>query len=658
MIIPDDRTNLNARLTVMQVGLGVMFFVLVVSFWAIQVLQHDKFLEEAENNHTREIPLRAPRGAMFDRHGKVLVENREALNITLVREQAQNLDRSMRLLAAVTGLEERYVRDVVDRGRALPRYQPIRVLADATMPQIASVVARKHELSDVLIEPVPTRAYPRDFAAHLFGYVGEISPKQLEQPAFERVKPGSLIGQAGVESTYNNLLMGKDGVRVVTVNSVGREIREIDAARAEPGEGKRVQLTIDADVQRAAEEGFRIAGYNGSAVMLDPRNGEILALASVPTFDPNDFASGITAKTWGQLMTDPLKPLQNRALQGRYAPGSVFKIAVAIAGLEEGVITPETNFFCGGGATFYGRYFKCHVGGPHHSISLRRAIEKSCNVYFYSVGNLLGVDRMHKWASALGLGEMSGIDLPSEIQGIMPSTAWKRQKYNEKWYAGETISVSIGQGQVSVTPISLAVMAMTVANGGTRHQPHLVRAIDDGNGGGWQPYPAPKPRSVATMKQSTIDAVHEGLFLVVNGAGTARRAQVMGYDVAGKTGTAQVISNQGKLRAGKTGRDLRDHGFFVFFAPAKNPEIAGVVFAEHSEHGSNAAPIAKYMIETYFAKKEGKPMPPYPEVGKNPQPEQPAEDAVIASVPAPGEPIPIAPPVAPAARPVGHRGGN
>jgi penicillin-binding protein 2 len=248
MIIPDDRTNLNARLTVMQVGLGVMFFVLVVSFWAIQVLQHDKFLEEAENNHTREIPLRAPRGAMFDRHGKVLVENREALNITLVREQAQNLDRSMRLLAAVTGLEERYVRDVVDRGRALPRYQPIRVLADATMPQIASVVARKHELSDVLIEPVPTRSYPRDFAAHLFGYVGEISPKQLEQPAFERVKPGSLIGQAGVESTYNNLLMGKDGVRVVTVNSVGREIREIDAARAEPGEGKRVQLTIDADV--------------------------------------------------------------------------------------------------------------------------------------------------------------------------------------------------------------------------------------------------------------------------------------------------------------------------------------------------------------------------------------------------------------------------
>ncbi len=653
MIVPDDRTNLNSRLTAMQVGLGVMFFLLVVSFWVIQVLQHDKFLEEAENNHTREIPLRAPRGAMFDRHGQVLVENREAQNISLVREQASNLDRSMRLLAAVTGIEEKFVRDTVERGKLLPRYQPIRIIADATMPQIASVAARKHELGDVLLEPVPTRAYPRNFAAHLFGYVGEITSKQLENPAFERVRPGSLIGQAGIEATYNEMLMGQDGARIVTVNSVGREIREIRTD--EPGEGRRVQLTIDAEVQRAAEEGLRIAGYNGSAVMLDPRNGEILALASVPAFDPNDFASGIAAKTWGQLMTDPLRPLSNRAIQGRYSPGSVFKIAVAVAGLEEGLITPDTAFFCGGGATFYGRFFKCHTGGPHHSISLRNAIEKSCNVYFYSVGNLLGVDRMHKWASALGLGELSGIDLPSEIQGIMPSTEWKRQKYNEKWYAGETISVSIGQGQVSVTPISLAVMAMTVANGGTRHQPHLVRAIDSGDGKGWQPFPAPKPRSVAHMKQSTIDAVHDGLYMVVNERGTAGRARVVGRDVAGKTGTAQVISNQGKARAGKTTRDLRDHGFFVFFAPARNPEIAGVVFAEHSEHGSSAAPIAKYMIETYFAKKEGKPMPVYPEAGKNPLPVPTDEDVIIAEMPGSGPAlIAVTPPI----RPVGHRGGN
>jgi penicillin-binding protein 2 len=652
MIVPDDRTNLNGRLTAMQIGLSAAFCVLVISFWAIQVLQHDKFLELAENNHQRIIPLRAPRGPLFDRHGKVLVENREALNISLVREQAPDLDRSARVLAAVTGVEERYVRDAVEKGRSLPRYQPIRVIADANMPQIASVAARRHELNDVILERVPTRSYPRDFASHLFGYVGEITAKQLEQPGFDRVAPGALIGQAGLEATYNDLLMGKDGARVVTVNSVGREIAEIDGERIEPVEGRRVQLTIDADVQHAAEEGFRITGYNGSAVMLDPRNGEILALASVPSFDPNDFASGIAARTWNALLTDPLRPLSNRAIQGRYSPGSTFKIAVAVAGLEEGVITPETRFFCGGGATFYGRFFKCHAGGPHGSIDLRHAIEKSCNVYFYSVGNLLGVDRMHKWASALGLGEISGIDLPSEIQGIMPSTEWKRQKYNEKWYAGETISVAIGQGQVSVTPISLAVMAMTVANGGTRYQPHLVRATDEGNGKGWEPFPAPKPRSTAHMKPSTISAVHDGLFMVVNGAGTARRAQLPGYDVAGKTGTAQVISNQGKARAGKTTRDLRDHGFFVFFAPANNPEVAGVVFAEHSEHGSNAAPIAKHMIATYFAKKEGKPLPPYPELKTPVEAPPPSEDVIIAEVP--GGPIEVAPPIAPH----GRRSGN
>jgi penicillin-binding protein 2 len=652
MIVPDDRTQANSRLTAMQIGLSVLFFLLVVSFWAIQVLQHDRYLEEAESNHQREIPLRAPRGAMFDRHGKVLVENREARNISLVREQAHDLDRSMRLLAAVTGVDEHAVREAVDRGRTLPRYQPIRIVADGSMPQIASVLARRHELSDVLIDPVPTRSYPHGFAAHLFGYVGEITSRQLEQPGFERVKPGSLIGQAGVEATYNDLLMGTDGARVVTVNSVGREIRENH--REEPTEGKRVQLTIDADVQQAAENGFKITGYNGSAVMLDPRNGEILALASVPSFDPNDFASGVSARTWSALLTDPLRPLANRAIQGRYSPGSTFKIVVATAGLEEGVITPDFHAFCGGGATFYGRYFKCHSGGPHGSIDLRHAIEKACIVYFYTVGNMLGVDRMHKWASALGLGEISGIDLPSEIQGIVPSTEWKRQKTGEKWYAGETISVAIGQGQVSVTPISLAVMAMTVANGGTRYQPHLVKAIDSGDGKGWEPYPAPKPRSVVAMKPSTIDAVHDGLFMVVNGAGTARRAQIAGYDVAGKTGTAQVISNQGKARAGKnSGKDLRDHGFFVFFAPAKNPEVAGVVFAEHSEHGSNAAPIAKYMIETYFAKKEGRPLPPYPEQGKYPLP-LPAEDDVI--IAADGEDVPVTPAIAPAVTRAGRRG--
>jgi penicillin-binding protein 2 len=626
MIAPDDRTDLHFRLSALQYGLSIGFAVLAVCFWALQVLQHEKFLELAEHNHQRTIPLRAPRGVMFDRHGKVLVQNRDALNISLVREQTRDLDQSVRRLAAVMGVEERLVRDAVERNRTLPRYRPIRILHDATMSQVAAYSARRLELADVLLEPVPTREYPeQEMAAHLFGYVGEISENQLARPEFDGMSPGAFIGQAGIEQTYNKLLMGRDGARLVTVNSVGREIKEIDRLAAT--EGQRLQLTIDYDIQKAAHDGFKITGYNGSAVMLDPRTGEILSLASVPAFDPNAFSGGIDAKTWSSLLNDPLRPLQNRAIQGRYSPGSTFKIAVAVAGLEEGVITPEFRAFCPGGANFYGRYFKCHQGGPHGSIDLRHAIEKSCNVYFYTVGNMVGIDRLHKWASALGLGEMSGIDLAHEIQGIMPSSEWKRQRTGEKWYAGETISVSIGQGQVSVTPISLAVMMMTVANGGTRHQPHLVRAVDEGKG--WVPYPPPQPKSNVKMKQSTIDAVHDGLWMVVNAAGTGGRARLEGRDVAGKTGTAQVISNQGKQRAGRTERDLRDHGFFVFFAPAKHPEVAGVVFAEHSEHGSSAAPIAKHMIATYFAKKEGKPLPEYPPLVAPPPP-RPAPTVVAA----------------------------
>ncbi len=617
MIVPDDRSGVNARLAAVQYGLAAAFAVLAVCFWVLQVLQHEKFLELAENNHQRTIALRAPRGVMFDRHGRILVQNRDALSISLVREQARDLDQSVRLLAAVTGVEERFVRDVVDRNRSLPQYRPIRILQDASMAQVAAVAARRHELQDVLLEPVPTRAYPeRNLAAHLFGYVGEITEPQLGRPEFEGLMPGAYIGQAGLEHTYNRLLMGRDGARRVTVNSLGREIQEID--RLEPTEGQRVQLTIDYDIQKAAEDGFAALGYNGSAVMLDPRTGEILALASVPAFDPNAFSGGIAAKTWTDLLTDPLRPLQNRAIQGRYSPGSTFKIAVAVAGLEEGVITPEFRTFCPGGATFYGRYFKCHLKGGHGSVDLRHAMEKSCNVYFYTVGNMLGIDRMHKWATALGLGELSGIDLSHETQGIMPSTAWKRQRTGEKWYAGETISVAIGQGQVSVTPISLAVMMMTVANGGTRHVPHLVRAVEDGTG--WKPFPAPAPKSVARMKPSTIDALHDGLWMVVNAAGTGGRARLPGRDVAGKTGTAQVISNQGRQRAGKSDRDLRDHGFFVFFAPAKHPEVAGVVFTEHSEHGYLSAPIARHMINTYFAKKEGTPLPSFPVPGAPPAP--------------------------------------
>jgi penicillin-binding protein 2 len=637
----EDRRGLTIRLVVLQVGSAVVFTILAFSFWYLQVVQNEKFNELAENNHQRTIALRAPRGVMFDRNGEVLVENRSSFTISIVREHTKDLDRTVRVLSEVAGLDPKFVHDIVKRHRSEPTYRPIVIVDDASLAQVAAVLARRldTELPDVQVEEVPTRKYPADsFAAHLFGYVGEASEGQVES---DGLQSGAIVGQAGVEKIYNKLLMGEDGARLVKVNSMGREIdlvKEIPATG-----GRRVQLTIDKDLQRAAEEGFKAGGFNGAAVVMDPRTGEVLAFTSRPGYDPNDFVAGIDRATWAGLNTDPLKPLQNRAIQGLYSPGSTFKIVVEIAALEEGIITPDFRVYCRGSAVFFGRPFQCWKRGGHGSVDMRHALEQSCNVYHYTIGNMVGVDRIHKWATLLGLGEKTGIDLPNEIEGLVPSTEWKRRRYNEKWYAGETISVSIGQGQVSLTPVSQAVMISTVANGGTRFVPQLLKAIDEGNG--WQPVKPVPPKSRVQLKPETIAAVHDGLYLVVNGAGTGGRARIPGRDVSGKTGTAQVISLQGgKKAAGRTERDLRDHGWFVFFAPRDNPEIAGVIFGEHNEHGATSAPVAKYIMETYFNKKEGMPLPklamPAPDpnlVPDEPPAPQPAP-AIVAAQPHPGAP--------------------
>jgi len=612
MAVPvEDRRRLTTRLSVLQYVITIIFSILAVGFWVLQVVQHAKFEEMAENNHQRTLALRAPRGLVVDRNERVLVENRHSYSISIVREHTKDLNRTIRMLAAVMGLDEGGVRTIVDRHRREPTFRPIVIVQDATLAQVAAVKARKIELPDVYVEEVPTRQYPETMGAHLFGYVGEVSDTQVSDQ--EGLKSGDIVGQSGIEKVYNAMLMGEDGAKRVVVNSVGREIRTLE--EDEPTEGKRLQLTVDYDVQRAIEEGFDQLGFNGAAVVLDPATGDVLGFTSRPAYDPNAFAAGIDRETWATLTSDDDLPLSDRAIQGRYSPGSTFKMAVATAALQEGVITPDFKVHCTGGATFYGRPFKCWKKGGHGTVDLRHAIEQSCNVYFYTIGNMTGIDKIHKWATLLGLGEKSGIDLPNELLGIVPSPEWKQARFHEKWYAGETVSVSIGQGSVSVTPVSMAVYAATLANGGTRVTPHLLKAVDDGNG--WKPVPPPPPRSRAPLDPDKLQAIRDGLFLVVNGAGTGHNAILKGYDVSGKTGTAQVISNQGKERAGKTEKDLRDNGWFVFFAPRDKPEIAGVVLLEHGVHGSNAALIAHHVLDTFFAKKEGRPLPPKPEFKAN-----------------------------------------
>ena len=601
----EDRQSLQSRLLGFRVGIVLLFVLFGVAFWTLQVLQHQEYLERAENNHMRTIELRAPRGVLFDRHGEVLVQNRRVFRIAVVREQTGgDLEGVLVRLAAITAVDEASVRAAVKRRMHEPSFRPIPVIENATEAQVASVLARALELPGVVVEQVPTRRYPdAGLAAHLFGYVGEVQKSQL-RPGLQ---PGAIVGQAGVEQVYDELLIGENGNRFVVVNSRGREIEELE--HQEPVDGKRVQLTIDADIQRALEEAFRSKGFNGSGMFLDPRTGEVLAMASVPSYDPNEFASGIEPSKWQALLGDPLKPLRNRTVQGTYAPGSTFKIVMALAALEEGLITPETTFNCAGSKTIYGNSFACHRAGGHGRQNLREALMHSCNVYFYTLGEMLKVDTIHKWAERLGLVGRTGIDLPAEDESVIPSEAWKRRRFNERWYPGDTISVAIGQGYVTVTPVALARMMATIANGGTLVTPHAIRAVD--NGAGWEPTQGTTVVPPVTLAPDMLDAVRDGLWMAVNApTGTARGAQIAGYDIAGKTGTAQVISlDAAKAVAGRTTRDLRHHGWFVFFAPKDNPEVAGVVFVEHGASSGAATPIVRHVMNTYFAKKEGRPLP-------------------------------------------------
>ena len=576
----------------------MVFSVLAVSFWVLQVAQHEKYAELAENNNQRTLALRAPRGVVFDRNGQVLVENRHSYSISIVREHTKDLNHTVQLLASLLGFEERAVREIVDRHRREPAYRPItdRAGRDAATrwPPSRRDVSK---LPDVVIEQVPTRQYHDTMAAHLFGYVGEVSDAQIA--GADTLKSGDVVGQSGIEKTYNSLLMGDDGARVVVVNSVGREIRTLE--EQPPTEGKRLQLTIDYDVQKAVEDGFKSLGYNGAAVILDPNNGDVLAFTSIPAYDPNAFASGIDRATWAALNTDEDRPLNDRAIQGRYSPGSTFKMAVATAALEEGVITPDFKVHCTGAATFYGNPFKCWKQGGHGTMDLRHAIEQSCNVYFYTIGNMTGIDRIHKWATLLGLGEKSGIDLPNEVQGLVPST-----RVEARADEGEVVS---GRDDLGVDRPGPGVGDAGLdggLHGDARQRRHARHAAPSQGGRRRQRV---EGRCRRPPPQSKVEIDHGQRcrrFATACGWSSTRRAPAAtrsskGYDVSGKTGTAQVISLEGaKAAKGKTTRNLSDHGWFVFLAPRDNPQIAGVIFAEHGEHGSNGrhrrAPRARHVL--------------------------------------------------------------
>ena len=593
------------RLTAVQYAVLFIFLLLVYGLWRLQVIHSDEYSQKAEQNRVRNVPILAPRGKILDREGRIIVDNYPSFSALLLRDSARDLNADADAIAKGLHLNAEEVRQRIRRAAYLPQYQPLFLKEDITPDELAFIEAHKNELPELDTIMAHRRLYPRNgFMAHLVGYVGEVSEDMLNQPQFELYNAGDVVGVSGVEKEYNSVLMGKNGSRRAIVNSHGKEVGRLDETPAEPG--KQLKLTVDLDLQIAAEQA--LDGRNGAIVAMDPRTGEILAMVSRPTFDPNNFAVKISKGEWNKLVNDDDHPLLNKAIQAQLAPGSTFKIIMATAGLQEG-IAQTLHVNCGGGATFYGRYFKCWVVAEHRThgpVDITKAIYQSCDVFFYTLAEKLGIDKIAKYATALGLGQKTGIDLPQEVSGVMPSEEWKIKNFKQKWYAGETISVGIGQGAVAATPIQMARAISAIASGGLLVRPHVINPTD-------LPANIIPASNVPNETRLQIDSqnwetITDAMAAVVNPGGTAPSAHLQGIDFAGKTGSAQTISNALKAKLGAAGkRDFKDNGWFVGVEPRRNPEIVVCALLEEGEHGYLAARTAAQVIKAYVEKERRQP---------------------------------------------------
>jgi penicillin-binding protein 2 len=584
----DDARFALGRITVFQYAVVAVFLFLLSGFWYLQVYAHEANSELAERNRIKTVPVPAPRGKILDRDGRVIVDNHSSYTVMLSQETMK--PEHLAPIAQALGLNLEDLQATVAKYAKGPRYVPIPLKSELTPAELGFVESHRdaNSFPELEIVVAQKRLYPRDhFAAHILGYVGEVSEQELNTADFAKYSRGDTIGKFGLEREYNDVLTGVDGQRRVEVDVSGRERKILESQEAIPGQN--LQLTIDLDVQAATE--LAMDGRNGAAVAIDPRTGEVLAMVSRPGFDPNAFGR-LRSSEWNQLMSDPATPMLNRAIQGRYAPGSTFKPILAIAGLETGLITEDETVSCGGAANWYGNLFHCH--SRHGVISMHRSLVQSCDVYFYNLGNRLKIDGIAEWANLSGLGAKTGIDLPGESEGLVPSTKWKLRTQRERWYPGETISVSIGQGALEVTPLQLASSIGGLATGGRWFTPHLVKTAAP-----------PEPRSTAAWNPDNVAKVVSGMYGVVNeGGGTGTAAAIPGVTVSGKTGSAQRISNALVKANAAIAKEMQDNGWFVGFAPRDNPEIVVAVLVEAGIHGgSTAAPVTRDIIKAYFDKK-------------------------------------------------------
>ena len=586
----NDNRLPQGRLAMASYVIVGMIGVLLLGFWKLQIIDAEKYASMAERNRVRSIPVIAPRGRMLDRDGRVLVDNRPSFSVLLLRDDPALVEKNLPGIADGLGIPVADLKEELSTTRNLPKFQPIIIKPEASDADIAFIESHRSDIPILEMISISRRRYlPGGFMAHASGYVGEVSEAQIES-SNGRFRPGDFAGKTGLEKQYNDLLMGTDGMRRVIVNSVGKEVGRLSTQEAIPG--KQIQLTIDYDLQQVAEQS--LGTRPGAVVALDPRTGEVLAMVSRPTPDPNDFSVRVSNDIWKSLNEDPLKPMLNRAIQAQLAPGSVFKIITATAMLEDKVPPESYTAFCPGYAYFYGRQFKCWVFGKssHGVVNFRKAILESCDIFFYNVGMKLGIDRLAYYATKMGIGHKTGIDLPSEEPGLMPSQEWVERVFHRKWYPGETISVSTGQGAVETTPLQLARTIGGIAMGGIFKQPHLLK---DAQNVGEERFGISEP---------TVEKITDAMYGVVNDGGTGASLKLAGVELSGKSGTAQVIGYSTRDRLGKS-KKFEDNAWFVGYAPRRNPEIVVAVLVQESgQHGGTASgPVVRDIIKAYYDKK-------------------------------------------------------
>ena len=589
---------LRRRVRVLLTAILVGFFLLLARTWHLQVIQGDYFLHLSENNRLRSLRTQSLRGKILDRHGHVLADNRPAFTLMAIPEDLPPPDQLSTFLQT---LNIEVAPEVFKLRRSMMAFKPVPIKRDVPRDQVAYFAEHRMDFPGLFLEVEPLRSYPYgSFAAHLLGYLGEISESQLQRAKNDGYQPGDLVGQYGLERTHEAILRGQHGVRQVEIDALGREM-QLMAAR-DPKPGANLVLTLDLQLQQLAEQ--LLEEHTGVIIALDPRTGQILAMASSPAFDPNTFATHLSKAQWTTLTTNPKRPLNNRALQGQYPPGSIFKIVTALAALEESVVTPQKAQFCPGSYTYGSRTFRDWKSGGHGTMNLRQALIESCDVYFYHVGQELGVDRIARHARAFGLGQATGFAPESEKGGLIPSTQWKRHARGQPWYAGETLSVAIGQGYVLFTPLQAVNMMAAVANGGTVYKPYVVLRQERADGSVHET--APEVLHRLQVKPQHLALVRQSLWGVVNDPkGTGKKAYHEHIAIAGKTGTAQVMRlpehNGPRQRQEQVPERYRDHAWFVAFAPFEAPTIAVVIMIEHAgKGGSQFAERAKTLIHAHL----------------------------------------------------------